>query len=295
MLLLGFAGLVALNAACSSRDVTNLTVKGSDTEVNVVLELAEAFMADDSSLSIGVTGGGSGMGVASLINGKTDIANASRPFEAEELKLAHNRHVDPIAIIFATDAIAFIVHPDQSVKSLTLADLKGLYTRKITNWKQLGGADRRVSLYGRQSNSGTFVYVRETLLRADYSPTMKQMNGNAQIVEAVKTDRGGIGYVGIGYVADERGRVTNGIRVLSLKAAPGQPAYSPTDRQAVLTDNYPVVRPLFQYTNGKPTGKLRAFLQFELSAAGQRLIRHNGYFPISARYKAKNQQQDLSL
>ena len=266
---------------CSRKEATSLTIKGSDTEVNVVLELAEAYMAQDSAVSISVMGGGSGMGIAALLNQKTDIANSSRAFSEEERQLAKARHVWPVPFIFAIDALAFIVHPSVSVPNLTLDQLADIYTGRITNWQQVGGPNLRVSLYGRQSNSGTFIYLREQVLKADYSPRMKEMNGTAQIVEAVRSDPGAIGYVSVGYVANEAGKLMPGLRVVAIKKTSGEKARSPLDYSSIHSRRYPLVRPLYQYTNGQPVDKLAVFFRYEQSPEGQAIIRRNGYFPVA--------------
>ncbi len=257
----------------------SITVKGSDTEVNVALSLAETFMATDPAVSIAVTGGGSGAGIAALINNKTDIANASRPIKPEEIELAKQRQIVPLPIIFAIDALAIAVHESLPLDSLTVQQLGAIFSGKITNWRAVGGPDLVISLYGRQSNSGTFVYFRDSVLQSDYATSLKQMNGTAQIVEAMKQDRAGVGYVGAGYVLKEK---NNGIKVLKIKRNAGAPAISPLETANILNGTYALVRPLFQYTNGAPSGKLREFLEFGLGAEGQRIVAENGYFPISA-------------
>ena len=180
-----FIGLSSIT--CGPRGIDKISVKGSDTEVNLVLELAEAFMEKEAGVSISVTGGGSGMGIAALINGKTDIANSSRPVKAEENALMKERQIDPQSVIFAIDALALILHPENSIDSLSLDQIGAIYRGELSHWSELGGEDIEISLYGRQSNSGTFVYFRENILRAEYHPSLKQMNGTAQIIEAVKT------------------------------------------------------------------------------------------------------------
>ena len=148
--------------ACSLRPegVENVLIKGSDTEVNLALALAERYMELDSLISIAVTGGGSGMGIAAMINGKTDIANASRPMKTEEIQMAVERGIHPTALVFAVDALALIVHPGLPIDSLKLQDIGAIYDGTITNWSELGGPNLEISLYGRQSNSGTFVYFK---------------------------------------------------------------------------------------------------------------------------------------
>lgn len=267
-----------------------ITVKGSDTEVNVALALAEAFMADDAGVSIAVTGGGSGAGIAALINGKTSIANASRPMKPSELALAQERGIEPLPIIFATDALAVAVHESLPLEAVSMEQLAQVFSGKTTNWQALGGPDLPISLYGRQSNSGTFVFFRDSVLRSDYAQQLKQMNGTAQIVEAIKQDRAGIGYVGAGYVLREHEGVTKGIKVLKIKQMENSPAVFPTQPDGLLNDRYPLVRPLFQYTDGQPEGQLRDFILFGLGAAGQQIVQENGYFPLLPAYADWNKK-----
>jgi len=277
-----------LTTSCGRRDVESIVIRGSDTEVNLVLRMAETYMDDDPDISIAVTGGGSGTGIASLINKRTDIANASRAFTEEELRLASERGVDVRPIVFAVDALCFIVNENLPVEGLTLQQVREVYTGKTANWKDLGGNDAAISLYGRQGNSGTFLYIQKNILKDDYSLKMKQMNGNSQIIEGVRNDQAGIGYVGIGYVVNEKGELMKGIKVLSIQAAGQDAAVSPVNRENISNGSYKVVRPLYQYIDGKPEGKLLNFLQYELGSEGEKMILENGYFPISNEVKKQN-------
>ncbi len=275
--------LLAMSVACRREAAyRQLAIKGSDTEVNLVVLLAEAYMERDSQVSISVTGGGSGAGIAALINGKTDIANASRPMEPAEEAMAAARDVRPVPIILALDAVAVVVHPGLSVDSLTVAQLSRLYRGEAVNWKAVGGPDLAVSLYGRQSNSGTATYFRDQVVRGEYAPTLKQLNGTAQLVEAIRKDRAGIGYVGAGYVRQADGKVLPGVKVLKLKEAEGGRAETPLSPEAVYGRTYPLVRPLYQYVDGPPAGKVLSFLRFCRSAEGRRLVEESGYFPVPA-------------
>jgi len=157
----------------------------------------------------------------------------------------------------------------------------------------VGGKDANISLYGRQSNSGTFVFFRELVVKADYSPHMKSMNGNAQIVEALKRDKDGIGYVAVGYVVNEKGEVMQGIKILNIaKDAQSEP-YSPSNMENVMSGRYPISRPLNQYTNGKPAGKLLDFIKFEISEEGQNVIRKEGFFPAQKGWMDFNRKQGI--
>lgn len=285
-----FSLLFFLNG-CSRRNVETISIKGSDTEVNLVLQLAEAYMDTDPAVSVNVTGGGSGVGIAGLLNGKIDIANSSRAMMNDELLLAAGRQIDAIPFVFAADALAIICHPEAPLDSLNLEDLGNIFSGTISNWQQLGKPNGVISLYGRQSNSGTFTYFREKVLGKDYAPGIKQMNGNAQILEAVKADPNAIGYIGFGYLTDESGALRHGIKVIKLAQGPGKAAISPLDRAAISARQYPLTRPLYQFTNGEPTGKIQAFYAFEKSALGQLIIAKNGYLPAVDAGLAANSNQ----
>lgn len=274
--------LAFLMPACRrSEHLERIQVKGSDTEVNLVLELAEAFMEREPAVSISITGGGSGVGIAALMNGKTDIANSSREIAETERVYAHRRGVEIYPTVFAADALVIVANPEAGVDSLTMNQLADIFSGALKNWRAAGGSSVPVSLYGRQSNSGTFLYFRETVLGRDFSAALKQMNGTAQIIEAVKNDAGGIGYVGLGYVARPDGAIHHGLKIIRLKKDAASPAVSPLDTSALQSGDYPLLRPLYQLTDGKPTGWVEAFLQFETSPEGQQIIAKNGYLPAS--------------
>ena len=282
-------GFILCFGSCdfSHRNVEHVSVKGSDTEVNLVLAMAERFMELDPEISIAVTGGGSGAGISALINDKTDIANSSRPMKAAEIRLAEERSIDPRALAFAIDALVLIVHESQKVEALSLDQLAQIYRGEVDNWREVGGEDVPVSLYGRQSNSGTFIYFRDEVVRAEYSGAVKQMNGTAQIVEAIRTDPAGIGYVGLGYVLDQEGKSPSGLKILSISGPDGV-VVSPAREENIRSGVYPILRPLYQYTNGIPEGKLRTFLEFIWSLEGQRLVEENGYYSLPTNMLEEN-------
>jgi phosphate transport system substrate-binding protein len=270
-----------------------IQIKGSDSEVNLVQRLAEVFMKKHPDANIAVTGGGSGTGIAALINKTTDIANSSRDLSPKEGEEARKEGIQPFRVIFATDGISVIVHPQNPMSKLTLEQLGKVFKGEISNWKETGGKDAKISLYGRQSNSGTYVFFREFVVKADYSPHMKSMNGNAQIVEAIKKDKDGIGYVAVGYVVDEKGKIMPGIKILNIAKDAQSEAYSPAKMENVMSGKYPISRPLNQYLNGKPTGKLLNFIRFELSEEGQEIVRKEGFFPVQKDWMAFNRKQGL--
>lgn len=276
-----------LLTACFSNKKTYeaIRVRGSDSEVNLVQSLAESYMELDSAISIGVTGGGSGAGIAGLINKKTDLANSSRAFTKEESYYAAKRSVKPYAIIFALDAIAIVVHKNNPLNSITLADIGNIYSGKISQWKDLKGGDGKVVTYGRQSSSGTYLYFRETVVKDEYVNNMIGMSGTAQIVEAVKLDKNGIGYVSSGYLSTQ---ILKQLKVLKVKENAAAPEYDPTDKQNIENSSYPIIRPLLQYTNNAPSGKLLQFIQYELSDKGVSIIEENGFQKVSGKFLQHN-------
>ena len=277
-LLTAVAVLAALVTAGAAREVM---VKGSDTMLNLVQNLAEAFAAANPDVTVSVTGGGSGVGISAVVNKQTDIGDASRAIASKEISSARANGVNPTEYAIAIDGVCIIVNASNSVEKLTIEQLGQLYQGKIANWSSVGGPNKKVSLYGRQPSSGTFVYVRDEAVKGEYSASMRQMNGNAQIVEGVKADEGGVGYVGVGYAHEE------GIKVLTL-SKDGANFYSPLDKEAVDSGKYPLARPLFQYTNGKAKGDAKTFIQYELSPDGQKVVSDQGFYPLTQGYQDRN-------
>ncbi len=253
-----------------------IKIKGSDTEVNLTVVLAEEYYKHNNQVTISVSGGGSGMGIASLVNGNADIANSSRRIKDSELAQFKNKKIDLDSLIFAIDAIAFIVSDKLSFDSLTIPEVGKILSGTISNWGQLGQNPKPITIYGRQSNSGTYDYIKEAL-RISFSPHARQMNGNAQIIDAVKSDDSGFGYVSVGYI--KKGKIS-GIKVLSISQV-NQEAVSPTDSAAIAKGRYYFQRPLFQYFRKSDFKKINPFLEYVQSKEGKRLINQAGYYPIN--------------
>lgn len=260
-------------------------IKGSDSEVNLVQALVEAFAEINDKAAFSVTGGGSGTGIAALINKQTDIANSSRPMKESEVADAKAQGVEPVPIVFAMDGLAVIVHEKNPVTQLTVEQVGKIFSGEITNWKEVGGADKPISLYGRQSNSGTYVYFMDRVVKGDYSQAMQNMNGNSQIAEGVRADETGIGYVALGYVQGAAG-----IKALLLAETEAGPFVSPTETDKVKNGEYALTRPLYQYLNGVPAGALRMYIEFELSAEGQALVEKEGFLPVTPALMRENRK-----
>lgn len=257
-------------------------IKGSDTLVNLVQVLAEEFMAKNPRSPIAVLGGGSGTGIAGLINGTCDIANHSRPMKEKEKQQCEEKRIDYRTFIIAIDGLSVIVNKSNPINDMSMDKIGAIYRGEITNWKEVGGKDMPISLYGRQSNSGTYVFFQDQILgKQDYSADMKRMNGNAQIVEGIIQDRAGIGYVGVGYVVDSRTKKPrNDLKILNVAKNANSKAFSPLNRAAVDSGDYPIARPLFQTSASKPNGVVAEFLNFIFSAEGQKIVEAEGFFPI---------------
>jgi len=279
-------GIMLLGSSSSHAQM--LQIKGSDTLINMVQRLSEVYMEKNAGKYIAVTGGGSGTGIAALINGKCDIANASRGMKSKEIDNAKGNGISPKRVVIAMDGISVITNQENYVTQLTMDELGKIFRGEVTNWKEVGGDDMPINLYGRQSNSGTFVFFMEAVLKGDYSPKMNRMNGNSQIVEAVKSDPSGIGYVGVGYAKE-----ATGINVVKVAARPGATYASPLNAADVKSGAYPIARPLNQYVNGSPKGAVREFLEFELSAEGQQIVDELGFFPIPNEYEEYNSKLGL--
>ncbi len=284
VLILGLALMGNTNAQAQEM----LQIKGSDTLINLVQRLAEVYMEENPGAYIAVTGGGSGTGVAALINKKCDIANASRLMKSKEIAQASEGGVDVKRVVIAMDGLSVITNPGNSIDKLTLDEIGKIFRGEVTNWKEVGGNDVPITLYGRQSNSGTFVFFRDAVLKGDYSQKMNRMNGNAQIVEGIRQDVSGIGYVGVGYVKD-----ATGLTILKVAAKVGGTYASPLNSEDVKSGKYPISRPLNQYVNGLPKGAVKAFLEYEISATGQRIVEEEGFFPIPGEYEEFNMQAGL--
>ncbi|MFA6078247.1 MAG: PstS family phosphate ABC transporter substrate-binding protein [Candidatus Omnitrophota bacterium] len=277
--------LLMLCSGVSAAAEEMIQVKGSDTLINLVQKMAEIYMAKNSGASIAVTGGGSGTGIAALVNKKCDIANASRQIKSKEVEDANKKGVDPKRVVVAIDGLSIVVNADNPVDKLTMDQIGKIYRGEVKNWSELGGNDAPVTLYGRQSNSGTYDFMKEVVMKGEYSPALKSMNGNAQIVEAIAQDQSGIGYVGVGYV-----KGASGIKVLKVAQNVSMGYFSPLNALDVKSGRYPVTRPLNQYINGIPKGVTKGFIEFELSAEGQAIVEKEGFFAIPEEYQKYNDE-----
>lgn len=250
-----------------------VTVKGSDTMVILAQRWAEQYMNKNQGAIIQVTGGGSGVGIAALINGTTDIATASRQMKDDEkLKLRDRYQTMGVEIPVAKDGLSVYLSVKNPVKSLTFQQLADIYMGKITNWKQVGGADARIILYGRENSSGTYSFFKDHVLGGkDFAPQTQTLQGTAAVVNAVSKDVNGIGYGGAAY--------TKGVRDCAIAKDAKAKAIMPS-AATVKDGSYPLSRYLYFYTRKAPAGDVQKFVNFVKSPEGQALAAQVGYFPL---------------
>ena len=257
----------------------NIQDIGSDTIVNLALAWAQAYGAGRPEVNVSVTGGGSGTGIAALINGTADLANASRAITPEEIAKAKANGITPVQHVVARDAIAVLVNPANPVAQLTLPQLSALYTGQLTNWRQVGGQDRPVVLLSRESNSGTHVYFLANVVRLGdakstllFSPDTLLLPSSEGISSEVRQNPNAIGYDGLGYVTPD-------MRTVAVAAADGKPYVLPSI--ATVNDkSYPVARDLYIYSNGEPTGAIKAYLDWIMGPDGQKIVAQRGFVPV---------------
>jgi len=286
-------GLVALMAfsalaltACGGTDETTeepttgetagelegtIDVQGSDTMLNIGTAWSEAFMDANPGVEVSVQGGGSGTGIAALINGTVDFANASREIKDEEMSEAEGKGLAPVEHKVAIDGIAVIVNPANGISELTVAQLGQIYRGEVTNWKDVGGADKPIVLLSRDSSSGTYEYFKEAVVAADdenaeYAASAKLLPATQGIVDEVKGNEGAIGYVGLGYLSDD-------VKVLAIDGVVASV-------ETAADGSYPISRYLYMYSNGEPAGVMAAYLEWILGEDGQQLVVDEGFVPL---------------
>jgi phosphate transport system substrate-binding protein len=264
--------------------------KGSDTMVNVAQLWAEEYRKVAPDVEVEVSGGGSGVGIAALIKGAVDVANASRDMKPEEVDAAkrNNPGEEPTEFIVGYDALAVYVHKDNPMNEITLAQLAGIYAEDgtITRWSQLGveipGAnDDMIVRVSRQSSSGTYEFFREHVLaEKDFKLGSRDLNGSKEVVELIGSTPTAIGYSGMGYA-------TEAVKMLEISAGAGAPAYAPSVENT-LNKTYPLARSLLVYTLGKPEGAIKKYIDWIMSETGQRILEESGYVPLSKLQNTKS-------
>jgi phosphate transport system substrate-binding protein len=279
-LLLTACASPAQSTALPTQATAYIENKGSDTIVNLALAWAERYQTLHPEVRISVTGGGSGTGIAALINGTVDLANASRQIKNEEILEAQTKGNEPVEHIIARDAIAIIVHPDNPVSQLSLQQIADIYSGKINNWQEVGGEDRPIVRLSRETNSGTHVYFLEEVLRLGnpdddtlFAANTLLLPSSEGITSEVRQNPNAIGYDGLGYVTAEEKMIA----VAETAAGPYVLPSADTVNQGL----YPIARDLYMYTNGEPSGVLKTYLEWILAEEAQQIVVELGFVPVT--------------
>lgn len=253
--------------------------KGSDTIVNLALAWAERYQELYPNVRISVTGGGSGTGIAALINGTVDIANASRTIKPEEKQSIEANGIDPIEFVIARDAIAVVVNPENPINQLTLKQISDIYSGKINNWKELGGEDRPIVRLSRETNSGTHVYFLEEVLRLGnkddktlFATNTLLMPSSEGISSEIRDNPNAIGYDGLGYVTPD-------MKMIAV-ARSSDDTFELPSKETVNNGSYPIARDLYMYTAGEPSGAVKDYLDWIMSPEAQEIVSELGFVPI---------------
>ncbi len=256
-----------------------IQIKGSDTIVNLSQAWAEEFMTENPKVSLAVTGGGSGTGIAALINGTTDIANSSRKIKKKELDDAQKGGYYPEEFKVAVDALAVIVNPANPVKELTIDQLSGIFTGQITNWNEVGGKNAKILVLSRERNSGTHMYFLENVLRKgnekgpeQFAPSVLMLPSSEAIISETSTSENAIGYDGLGYISAK-------VKTIAVAKKSGDPFVQPS-KETAMNRTYPIWRFLYMYTGFKPRGEIKAFIDFAMSEKGQKIVEDMGFVPL---------------
>jgi phosphate transport system substrate-binding protein len=263
---------VVMTIGYSFTTVNKITIKGSDTMVILSQRWAEVYMKKKPGTNIQVTGGGSGVGLAALINGSTDIANSSRPIKSAELaKIKSKYQKNAVEIACAKDGLSVFLNKGNSISELTIQQLGDIFSGKITNWKQVGGEDAKIQLYGRESSSGTFEFFKEHVVKTDFAKTCQTLPGTAAIVNAVRKDKYSIGYGGAAYA--------EGVKDCAVKKDAKSKGVLPSG-ETIKNKSYPIARYLYMYLKSAPTGETKDFIDWILSTHGQSFVSEIGYYPL---------------
>jgi phosphate transport system substrate-binding protein len=260
-------------------DSKSIQIKGSDTMVNLGQAWAEEFNRLHPDINVAVTGGGSGTGISSLLNGTCDIAETSRSMGNKEIKYAKDKGIEPVQEIAALDGIVVVVSPKNPIKNLTMDQLRDIFMGNITNWKDIGGANKSIVILSREVNSGTHIFFKEHVLRRnvvkgpeEFSPAALLMPSSQAIADEVSNNENAIGYYGMGYISPSQ-------KVIAVAKDASSPYIDPSPEN-IKSNLYPISRPLYMCTNGAPKGVIKNFMDFVFSKEGQEIVKKLDFVPI---------------
>ena len=264
---------IAVSASFSSA-IFAQKIKGSDTCLPLSQKVAEVFMKSRPDATVIVTGGGSGVGISALIEGTTDIAQSSRKIKFDERQKMQQGGKTVKEVVAAYDALAIVVHPQNKVTGLTREQLEGVFTGRIKNWKEVGGDDLAIIPYARETSSGTYEFIKEFVLRnRNYMNGILSMPATGAIIQSVSQTRGAIGYVGLAYV-------NSSVKAVKVSYDQGKTFVAPTVANAK-NETYPIVRPLIYYYDAKQEAAVKPFIDYLLSANGQKIVEEVGFISIN--------------
>ena len=263
--------ILLLTLAASSMQAQR--IKGSDTVLPVAQQTAERFMALNPDARITVTGGGTGVGISALLDGTTDIAMASRPIKFSEKMKVKSAGKEVEEVIVAYDALAVVVHPSNPVKQLTRQQLEDIFRGKVTNWQQVGGDDRKIVVYSRETSSGTYEFFKESALKnKNYMSSILSMPATGAIIQSVKQTKGAIGYIGLAYL-------NRYVKPLAVSYDGGE-HYAVPSVETAADGSYPIVRPLYYYYDATKEQTVSSFISYALSPEGQKSVLEQGFVPV---------------
>jgi phosphate transport system substrate-binding protein len=264
---LAAGSVYAWNWPWADKSENKISLTGSTTVLPIAQKAAEEFMKANPSVEVSVKGGGSGVGIAAILDGSADIGNASRAIKTKEVINARSKGINAVGNEVAKDGIAMVVHKSNPVDAITLNQLRDIFSGKITKWSQLGGGSGKIVAVSRDTTSGTYEVFSELVLRgAKLRDDAIMTVSNREVAENVKNTEGAIGYLGLAFLSDE-------MKVLKVEGVLATEAN-------VINGTYKVARPLYMYTNGEPSGLVKQYIDYVLSPAGQKIVKEVGYVPV---------------
>jgi len=268
---------------------TDIVIKGSESEFNLIIFFSNAYKKTHPNVNFDITGGGSGKGIEALLKNETHIANASRSITDKEINEAKSNDINLASYIIAGDAVAIITHRAVGVDSLSLDQLKSIFNGSVKNWKEVGGLDLPIVIFGRDNHSGTYHYLLNRFQLTNFPSGTSAFSYNYQIIKQVETQKGAIGYVSLGAITDAYGKPYHGVWTVNMYIDGGR-ACSPFDVQAVKYGDYPLTRPLYQYVKKEANSTVLDFIKFELEPEQQANLEKHGYFPITPIHQVINKK-----
>lgn len=245
----------------------NININGSTTVLPIAQKVAESYMKENPDAKISISGGGSGNGIKAIIDGTADIGNSSRAMKPEEEKLAKEKGVTPASFTVAYDCIIPVVHPSNTLKDITMDQLKAIYKGDIRNWKEIGGPDKAIVIISRDTSSGTYEVWEEKVMKKErVFPGALLQASNGAVAQAVSKNPNAVGYVGVGYL-------NNTLKALSVNGVVGS-------KETTLNGKFPISRPLFMFTKGQPAGEIKSFIDYVMADKGQKLVEESGFVPL---------------